>query len=364
MRLAHKFREAKFMWDWPLFAVACALCLISLVALRSASATLNPSLLGRQAIWIGLGIMASLFVASVPYTWWTDASAFLYMGTLVLLLIVELAGTVKLGAARWLTVFGLSLQPSELAKLTTACCLARYLANQPAVLSTQRLAGSAAVAGLPALLIFLQPDLGSSSVLGAIWLGAVWVAGLSLRQLTVMTVAGLSLLPVGWHVLQEYQRLRLLAFLNPHTDPLGAGYTIIQSQIAIGSGQFFGRGWMSGTQNQLNFLPERHADFLYSVIGEEWGFVGAVVVIVLFGCLLWRAIRIALDTVEPQGQFLAMALCSWMTYQASVNMGMVMGLLPVVGVPLPLVSYGGSAMITSWIALGLLQSLHRFGTRF
>ncbi|MBI3291973.1 MAG: FtsW/RodA/SpoVE family cell cycle protein, partial [Elusimicrobia bacterium] len=141
-------------------------------------------------------------------------------------------------------------------------------------------------------------------------------------------------------------------------------YTIIQSQIAIGSGRLFGRGWMSGTQNQLNFLPERHADFLFSVIGEEWGFLGTVCVIVLFGCLLWRAIRIALSNSEPQGRLLGGALVSWLGYQTVVNMGMVMGLLPVVGVPLPLISYGGSAMVVTWMAVGLLQSIHRFGTRF
>ena len=362
MRLFNTLRRLD--WDWVLFGAACLLSLISLIALRSASATLNPALLSKQTIWFIGGMAASFLVASLPYTRWVDASLFLYIGILILLAIVEIAGTVKLGAARWVTVFGLSIQPSELAKLATACGVARYLAQEPAPLSRRSVAMSAGLVGLPAALIFLQPDLGTSTILGAIWFGAVWMAGISRRDLTMITLAGLAALPVAWHSLKEYQRLRLSVFINPHADPLGAGYTIIQSQIAIGSGQLVGRGWMSGTQNQLNFLPERHADFLFSVIGEEWGFLGAVCVIGLFGCVLWRAIRIALANSEPQGRLLAAALASWLGYQTVVNMGMVMGLLPVVGVPLPLISYGGSAMVVTWMAVGLLQSIHRFGTRF
>ena len=213
------------------------------------------------------------------------------------------------------------------------------------------------LAGPTALLIFLQPDLGSATVFVAIWLGLVWVAGAPRRVFTWLAVGGLAALPVAWHLLKGYQRDRLLAFINPHADPLGAGYTIIQSTIAIGSGRLWGRGWLSGTQNQLSFLPERHSDFIFSVIGEEWGFLGCTVVVAAFGVLLVRAIRIALETSEPQGRLLAAGIASWVGYQAFVNMGMVMGLLPVVGVPLPLVSYGGSSMLTLWVALGLLQSI-------
>lgn len=351
-------------WDRTLWVAAGLLSLISLVSLTSACATLNPALVGRQAIWVALGILLSIAAALVPYTRWLDLSIFLYIAALLLLALVELAGTVKLGAVRWLTVFGVSVQPSELAKLATACVLTRVLANQPEPLPFRQVVMSALVAGLPALLIFLQPDLGSSSILAAVWFGTVWAAGLSRRQMAAMTIGGLAILPLAWHLLKDYQRTRLLVFVNPHADPLGAGYTIIQSQIAIGSGQLLGRGWLAGTQNQLNFLPERHADFLYSVIGEEWGFLGAGLVVALFGILLWRGIRIALSVSDSQGRCLAVGLVSWIGYQAVVNMGMVMGLLPVVGVPLPLMSYGGSAMMTTWLALGMLQGLSRFGTRF
>lgn len=347
-------------WDRTLWAAAGLLCLVSLVSLTSACATLNPALVGRQALWAALGIALSAAAALIPYTRWLDLGVFLYVTALLLLVLVELAGTVKLGAVRWLTVFGVSVQPSELAKLATCCMLARVLASHSGPLPLRQLAASALIAFVPAVLIFLQPDLGSSSILAAVWFGAVWAAGLSRRHLTVMAVGGAALLPLAWHLLRDYQRTRLLVFVNPHADPLGAGYTIIQSQIAIGSGQLVGRGWLAGTQNQLNFLPERHADFLYSVIGEEWGFAGALLVVVLFGILLWRGMQIALSVSDSQGRLLAVGLVSWIGYQAVVNMGMVMGLLPVVGVPLPLVSYGGSAMVTTWLAVGMLQGIHRF----
>ncbi|MBI2885269.1 MAG: rod shape-determining protein RodA [Candidatus Omnitrophica bacterium] len=354
----------KIPWDMPLLLAAGALSCISLIALASAAATLNPSLVWRQAVWVGVGMGVAWLMASVPYPKWLDLAPVWYAGAVGLLVIVFIAGTMKLGATRWLTIVGFSLQPSECAKLAVAFLLARSLGHRSAPLSWRDLAGSALVAGLPAVLIFLQPDLGSSSILLAMWLGVVWVAGIAPKQLLLLGIAAAAVTPIGWHALKEFQRLRLLAFINPHADPLGAGYTIIQSQIAIGSGGFWGRGWLSGTQSQLNFLPERHADFLFSVIGEEWGWWGAVLVVACIGCVIWRALAIALRNSESQGRLLAAALVSWLGYQAVINIAMVMGMVPVVGIPLPFVSYGGSAMVMTWTAVGLLQSIHRFGTRF
>lgn len=350
-------------WDPWLFAAVAALSAISLIALVSACSTVNPGLTLKQATWIGTGLVLWAVVAWSPYARWLDFSLGLYAVAVLLLLVVAVAGTVKLGAARWLTIFGFSLQPSELAKLATVCVLARFLADQPSPLPLRALVMSGVLAGVPALLIFLQPDLGSASIIGAIWLGVVLVARISRRHLVTMALAAAVLAPLGWHVLKDYQRMRLMVFLNPHVDPLGAGYTIIQSQIAIGSGGWLGRGWFAGTQNQLNFLPERHADFLYSVIGEEWGFFGSMLVVLLFGALIWRASHIGLFTQDPQGRLLVAGIISWLGYQAVINMGMVMGLLPVVGVPLPLVSYGGSAMVVGWLAAGLMQSVQRFGAK-
>ena len=346
-------------WDARFFAAAASLAMASGITMMSAGSTVSPTLALRHGVWIAIGVLASLVVARTHYRQWTEFAGITYGLSLLALLLVPVAGAMRLGATRWLSIFGFSVQPSELAKLTTVWLLARYLAGQPTPLPSRSLWCSLLLTGPPALLIFLQPDLGSASILVAIWFGIVWVAGISRRMLLGLISSFLAILPFAWHLLKDYQRDRLMAFINPHADPLGTGYTIIQSTIAIGSGRLVGRGWFAGTQNQLSFLPERHSDFIFSVIGEEWGFVGCLAVIALFTVLLIRIAQIALRTSDPQGRLLAAGIFSWVGYQAFVNMGMVMGLLPVVGVPLPLVSYGGSSMVTLWVALGLLQSVHR-----
>ncbi len=345
--------------DWGLFIAAASLALISGVAMASAASTVNPRLALRHVIWTGIGVGAFLVVGRLDYRRWSTAINLGYALSLVALVLVHVAGAVRLGATRWLSVFGLSLQPSELAKLTTTWLLARYLAGQPTPLPGRVMLTSLALVGAPALLIFVQPDLGSATIFAAIWLGMIWAGGASRRTLLSIGAVLLTALPIGWSLLKDYQRDRLMVFINPHVDPLGAGFSIIQSTIAIGSGQLLGKGWFAGTQNQLSFLPERHSDFIFSVIGEEWGFVGCLAIVVLFSVLLSRAARIALHATDPQGTLVATGIFSWIAYQAFVNMGMVMGLLPVVGVPLPLVSYGGSSMVTLWVALGLLQSIYR-----
>ena len=350
--------------DRGFFLAGLLLVLISGMTMVSASAKLNPSLAVRHAAWIVVGVLVSLWVGRTNYRRWTDVAGIVYSMSLFALALVPVAGAVRLGATRWLSIFGLSVQPSEMMKLATICLLARYLSGQPNPLPARALWISLAFTGPPALLVFLQPDLGSASIFAVIWLGMVWAAGMSPRLLAGLASSWLALFPIGWHLLKDYQRDRLLVFINPNADPLGAGYTIIQSTIAIGSGRLWGRGWLAGTQNQLNFLPERHSDFVFSVIGEEWGFLGAVLVVMLFGTLLSRAIHIALDSSDPQGRLLIAGVVSWLGYQAFVNMGMVMGLLPVVGVPLPLISYGGSSMVTLWVALGLLQSVYRSDRAF
>lgn len=346
-------------WDWGLFGAAALLAAFGTVAMVSAAATLDPRLAVRHGTWVVIGILGSLVVARSDYRRWIDLGWIAYGIGLAALALLPITGAMRLGATRWLSVFGLSVQPSELMKLGAIWALARYLAGQPTPLPARAFRVSSALAGVPALLIFMQPDLGSATVFGAIWLGMVWSAGASRRQLAAVAGSLPILVPMGWHLLKDYQRDRLLVFLNPHVDPLGAGYTIIQSTIAIGSGRLWGRGWFAGTQNQLSFLPERHSDFLFSVVGEEWGFLGCAAVVALFGALLARATRIALSTSDPQARLLAAGVVSWIGYQMFVNMGMVMGILPVVGVPLPLLSYGGSSMIAVWLAIGLLQSIHR-----
>ena len=354
-----RFEDFHQRWDVGLLAAAAILALISGMAMASAASTVNPALAFRQAMWIVLGIVAALGVAHTNYRTGMDAAVIGYGMALVVLGVVLVAGTVRLGAARWLSVFGFSVQPSEFAKLTTVAVLARYLAGQPSPLPPRVVWTSMALAGLPALLVFVQPDLGSASIFMAIWFGMVFVAGASRRMLLGLSAVALAGLPFGWQLLKDYQRDRLLVFINPHADPLGAGFSIIQSTIAIGSGRLWGKGWFAGTQNVLSFLPERHSDFLFSVIGEEGGFLGCFVVVGAFTMLFVHMIRLAHDVTEPQGRLFAVGVCAWVGYQAFVNMGMVMGALPVVGVPLPLLSYGGSSMIILWTALGVLQGIHR-----
>ncbi len=355
MRLS--LRASSF--DWPLWAAAAGLALVSAITMASAAKTVNPVLAVRHDVWIVIGIGLSVAMARTNYRQWSDLAWIAYGLSLFALGLVEIAGAVRLGATRWLSIFGLSVQPSELAKLTTMWLLARYLAGQPTPLPPRVVWGSLLLVAPPALLILAQPDLGSASIFGAIWLGMVWAAGMPRKMLAGFSAGLAVILPLGWRHMHGYQRDRLMAFIDPHADPLGAGYTIIQSTIAIGSGGLWGKGWFAGTQNQLSFLPERHSDFIFSVIGEEWGWLGCVAVIALFGLLLLRALRIAASSAAPHGRLLAVGVFSWLAYQAFVNMGMVMGVLPVVGVPLPLVSYGGSSMVMIWIALGLLQSIHR-----
>lgn len=355
MRLARLVRGL----DRGVLIASLVLVAVSWLAMISAAATLNPALARRHTLYIGLGIVVCAVTARTNYRRWLDLAAVFYALAVIGLILVEMAGTVRLGAARWLSVFGLSLQPSEFAKLATVLILANYLAGQPRPLRGRVVMTSLGLAVVPAVLIFMQPDLGTASVLGVIWLGMVWVAGISTRWLRGLGLALVAVLPVGWHMLKAYQRARLMAFIDPHADPLGAGYTIIQSTIAIGSGGWTGRGWLSGTQNQLNFLPERHSDFIFSVIGEEWGLVGCLIVVAAFGLLLVRGSRIAMEAVEARGRLLVVGILCWLGYQACVNMGMVMGLLPVVGLPLPLVSYGGTSMLTVWLSLGLWQSASR-----
>lgn len=346
-------------WDRGLFASAAALTLIGAVAMASAGTTVQPDLALRHAVWIGIGLLGCAGIARTNAHQWMDLAAIAYGVSLALLGLVYVAGVVRLGATRWLSVSGLSIQPSELAKLTTTLLLARYVAGQPSPFPMRAVWISLALVGAPALLVFLQPDLGSATVFGAIWLGMMWVAGVPRRAFAGLAGGLLALAPLGWVLLRDYQRDRLLAFVNPHADPLGAGFSVIQSTIAIGAGQWWGRGWWGGTQTHLRFLPERHSDFIFSVIGEEWGFLGSITVIGLLGVLLFRILRLALRVLAPEWRGVAVGMFCWVAYQAVVNLGMVSGLLPVVGVPLPLVSYGGSSMVTLWIALGMLQSVHR-----
>ena len=343
-----------------MWGAAGTLSLLSILAMASAASVRHPGLALRHSLWVLVGLVSSVGVARMSYRRWLDVGWALYGFTVILLGWVLVAGASRLGATRWLSLGGFSLQPSEPAKLAVVLLLSRMLGDASRFpLPIRVAAGSLFCAGLPASLTFLQPDLGSASIFGAIWCGMVWAAGLSRVLAGTLAGGSLALLPVGWWMLKDYQRTRLLAFLNPDDDPLGSGYTIIQSTIAMGSGGVWGRGWGQGPQTQLRFLPERHSDFIFAVIGEEWGLIGCLLVMACVGLVVWRGARAALTASTRQGRLLAVGITSWIGYQALINMGMVTGMLPVVGIPLPLVSYGGSAMLSLWVAVGLLQSVSR-----
>jgi rod shape determining protein RodA len=221
-----------------------------------------------------------------------------------------------------------------------------------------------ALLSLPFLLVLIQPDLGTALLLVPIFFAMMFVAGASRKYLGILIAAGVAAMPFFWHFLRDYQKQRLMVFLNPNVDPLGAGYTIIQSKIAIGSGGLIGKGWLAGTQNQLNFLPERHTDFIFSVIGEEWGLFGALALVLLYFLIVRRSFNIAVSTNDMYGKLIATGVGVLLALQVVINMAMTIGMMPVVGIPLPLVSYGGSSMLATFIAVGLLLSVGMRRSRF
>ena len=350
-----------------LLRVTVALMVCGLVVLASASHTQGSGVVLRQAAWMLLGVVGAIGIRQVSYQRWLDAAPLFYALALICLLCALAAGRLSHGATRWVALGPLSFQPAELGKLATVLCLARVLGDVVAggaPLTGRAMLTAAVIGGVPMLLVFLQPDLGSASVFLWITLVMLWLAGLPVRYVLGGLLLAGALAPAGWHMLKDYQRARLLVFLDPHADPLGAGYTLIQSRIAIGSGGLWGKGWMAGTQNQLNFLPERHTDFIFSIVGEEWGFLGSVVLIGLFGWWLMRAWWVAGQIREAQGRLIIGGLAAWLGYHVVVNIGMTMGLLPVVGIPLPLISYGGSAVLITLMAVGIIESIHRWSPRF
>ncbi len=284
----------------------------------------------------------------------------IYVINALLLLIVKFAGTSALGAQRWIQIGPFTLQPSEFAKLFMIICLARLLANNKSGFQTWKsLAPVAAVMTIPTFLIFIQPDLGTSLVFAALTFGMLYICGLKMQLVKRALIALVALFPLIWFfVLHEYQKMRILVLLDPEVDPYGSGYHVIQSKISIGSGGFIGQGLFEGTQSQLNFLPENHTDFIFSVIGEELGFVGAIFVLFLYFILLYRTIMISRASGDAFGSLLACGIFSMWLFQIFINVGMTLGIMPVTGIPLPFMSYGGSALLMNLICVGLLMNIY------
>lgn len=319
----------------------------------------------RQATWLVVSMLALILLLNIDLRRILDLSYLFYFIVVLALIAVLLAGGARMGAKRWLDIGWFAFQPSEFAKLALILSMAFYLGNSRyETRGAKSFLVSLLMAGALFILIFKEPDLGSAITLLPILFAMLIAAETPLKFIFGSVFAGMAASPLVWDLLKDYQKRRLLVFLNPNMDPLGAGYTIIQSRIAIGSGGLFGKGWMSGTQNQLNFLPERHTDFIFSIVGEEWGFAGSLVLILLFGLLISRILCVADRTNDIYGKLIVVGVATMLSFQVIVNIAMTAGLMPVVGLPLPLISYGGSNLITTWLSIGLVINIDMHRTVF
>ncbi|HEX5206698.1 MAG TPA: rod shape-determining protein RodA [Steroidobacteraceae bacterium] len=343
--------------DGPLVTGLALAAAYGLVVLYSASAENLPMVL-RTAMRLVLGTAAMLALARVSPNFLRRTSPWLYAIGVILLLAVAVVGHTRLGAQRWLSLGPIRFQPSELMKLAVPMMCAWYLHERPLPPRWPNLLLLGLIIIVPAGLVAKEPDLGTAALIAAGGVLIVFLAGIRVRLIVGMLLLAVTVAWFGLRFMHGYQRQRLLTFLNPQSDPLGAGYHIIQSQIAIGSGGVFGKGWMNGSQAQLDFLPERTTDFIFAVIGEEFGLLGLAVLLLLYVFIIGRAVYLAVQTPDTFSRLLAGSVALTFFVYVFINAGMVTGLLPVVGVPLPLVSYGGSSVVTVLAGFGILMSLH------
>ncbi len=314
----------------------------------------------RGLLWTSIAMVSFVVATAFDYRWLKTLAWPLYALQLGLLGVTLFAGTGVGGSARWVSILGLQFQFSELAKILMIITLANYLnARRGRMGSLVSILGACALTGPPLLLVLLQPDLGTSLVFGAILVGMLFMGGASLRWLGVLALTAIAALPFIWsYVLLDYQKERLTSFLNPLADVRGAGYQLYQAQIAVGSGGWFGKGLTNSTQNQLDFLPVQTTDFVFAILAEELGFIGALVVIGLFVALIWRLLVGAWRSRDAFGTMFGVGLASMIVFQLLVNVGMVIGIMPITGIPLPFITHGGASLISMAIGLGILQSIN------
>ncbi|MBI3974108.1 MAG: rod shape-determining protein RodA [Chloroflexi bacterium] len=354
-------RKSWRRFDLWLLLSALVLVGFGLVVLRSATLLADRPVSAQlltQGAYAALGVALMTGIAFVDYRALGALAPVFYAAMLVLLVLVDVTGQHVFGAQRWIRIGFVQFQPSELAKVIVILSLARYLAAQEKqIRSPKTLLVSFAIVAVPVALVYQQPDLGTSLVLLAIWMGMTFAAGAPLPWLGAIAGVPVFGFPLVWRLLKDYMRRRLMTFVSPERDPLGEGYNIIQARISVGSGGWWGRGLGNGTQTQLNFLRVQHTDFIFAVLGEELGFMGAVALLALFGALLWRCLRVATRSRDAFGRLLAAGVVSMVLFQVFVNIGMNVGLMPVTGIPLPFISFGGSSLVSTFICLGLLQSV-------
>ncbi|AFU98616.1 rod shape-determining protein RodA [Simiduia agarivorans] len=343
--------------DLPLLVLLLALAAFGLTVLYSAAGS-ELHYVKRQSVFFVMGFIGMFIVAQIPLAMMQRWAPWVYAGGVLLLILVLLVGSGAKGAQRWLGVGGFRFQPSEILKLAVPVLLAGYLARRILPPGFKHVIWSLVLIGLPTVLILKQPDLGTSLLIAQSGLVVLFFAGLSWRYIIGALLLALSAVYPMWQfVMHPYQKQRVLTLLNPEADKLGAGWNIIQSKTAIGSGGLEGKGWLEGTQSHLNFLPESHTDFIIAVLAEEFGLVGVMLLMALYLLLLMRGFYIALRAQDSFGRLLAGALTFTLFVYVFVNMGMVSGLLPVVGVPLPLVSHGGTSLLTLMAGFGVLMAI-------
>ena len=356
-------------FDWGLLGLVVLIGSIGLATLYSAVTAETPApqamIFYKQVIWFTIGFGAMVVAFLFNYKLLDRWSPAIYIICILLLIAVIFMGKYIGGSKRWLILGPISVQPSELAKLAVIAVLARYYSKDAYTrgFTIAELTRPFVLILIPCGLIVIQPDLGTAMLVLLIAGSMTLFVKIERRSLIAMIACGAIIIPIMWFlVFKDYQKQRILTFLDPNGDPLGAGYHIIQSKIAIGSGILTGKGYLKGTQNALSFLPEEHTDFIFSVLAEEWGFIGSMVLVLLFLILIFWGLNVAIACREPFGTILAVGVTAMIFWQVITNIGMAMGLMPVVGVPLPFVSYGGSSVITVAIGVGLLLnvSMRRF----
>ena len=349
-------------FNWAYLLLILLICGIGIANLFSATSTWTtaiPPVYLKQGYWLGIGLLIVVLICLFDYRHLEYLSLPLFGGNLLLLFLVLAVGRTSMGATRWISLAGINVQPSEIMKIVIIIILARYFSEKEHLrgFSLRELIAPGLILGVPALLIMKQPDLGTALLVLCIGGTMALFAGVQRSALIFLAAAGLLAAVGGWFLLHDYQKQRILTFLHPERDPLGAGYHIIQSKIAVGSGGFNGLGFMQGTQSQLSFLPERHTDFAFSVFAEEWGLAGCLLLLTLYCLIVVWGLHIALRSNDRFGMYLAIGVSAMLFWHIVVNLGMVIGLLPVVGVPLPLFSYGGTSMVTTMTGVGILMNV-------
>jgi len=353
-------------FDWLIFGLAIVITLLGIMTIYSAtrplSGELHPDYYIKQIYWLILSLVSMALVVSVDYKWFQRNSSKLLWASLILLFIVLIAGRIGMGARRWISIGPMNLQPSELYKLALLVLMAKYLCRFQRTLDHRSvLVAFFSYVFLPVLLILKQPDLGTALVVLALFAALTLTKGVGRKMATMAVLISIVSVPfmgsIVWDELKPYQKKRIVAFVNPDTDLAGVSYHVQQSKVAVGSGGPFGKGYLKGTQGPFRFLPEKHTDFLFAVFAEEWGFLGSLTLLLLYAGLIMRGINTALKAKDEFGRLLALGVTYMFTIYCFINIGMTLGLVPVVGVPLPLMSYGGTALMTNFIGVGILISI-------